>query len=114
MIEIATTLADARQIGLNLADSKRILEVLHKHYPGYPWAVKVQDGRASIKNLATSGEEGYAINFDAHQWSASNFEAAIARAGGEVLERFGLRRTWANPLEISELKMNWMGQVLQA
>lgn len=114
MIELATTLADANQISLDMAVSKRILEVLNKHYPGYPWGVKVQKGRANIKNMATSGEEGYAINFDTKDYSASNLDAAIVRAGGEVLERFGLRRAWADPQQISELKMNWMGQVLQA
>ena len=113
MIELASTLEDAKQVSLDMAVSKRILETLYKHYPEYPWAIKVQKGRASIKNMATSGEEGYAINFDTHDFSASNLDAAIVRAGGEVLERFGLRRGVMDGMQVSELRSDKFGKVLQ-
>jgi hypothetical protein len=105
--------AEMRQASMDMAVEKRILETLHKHYPDYPWGVKVRKGRASIKNMATSGEEGYAINFDTHDFSASNLDAAIVRAGGEVLERFGLRRGVMDGIQVAELKNDRFGKVLQ-
>lgn len=111
-IEIAHTMKDARQVSLDMAVSKQILEILHRKYPGYPWGVKVIDGMAFIKNMATSGEDGYAVKYDATEFSVSNFERQLMLIGGEMLEMFGLSRRHAIEQQFLDMKFDLFGKVL--
>lgn len=74
-----------------------IAEILHRHYPPPPripfwWAVTVNGagGVANVYNLALSGRMGYVIHL--HNLMGAGGEKLVMRAGGEILERYGLPR----------------------
>jgi hypothetical protein len=72
--------------------TKRYGEALEKKYPGWWWMINPDEagGIIYIYSLRLSGEWGYTIKIgevenDCH-------EKVAITAGGEILERFGLRR----------------------
>ena len=72
--------------------TKRYGEALEKQYPGWLWMINPdQDGGVIyIYSLRLSGEWGYVLKTGEVENDAHG-KAAI-RAGGEILERFGIRR----------------------
>ncbi len=75
--------------------------LLLKHYPGHQWAVAVNsEGRViDIKNLAISGYYGYRVLMSyktqggiLYSPSHEELKAKVVTAGGEILERAGLKR----------------------
>jgi hypothetical protein len=87
--------------------AKEVGDVLNRHYPGHMWLVGWTDGQTLIvKNLAISSFYGFTIDF-ARLCSATALTDAAVQAGGELLERAGMRRgAWngefAKTLEGSE------------
>lgn len=72
--------------------TKRYGEALEKKYPGWLWTINPDEdgGVIYIYSLRLSGEYGFVLKTgevenDAH-------EKAAIRAGGEILERYGIRR----------------------
>lgn len=67
------------------------MKLLHTHYPDWPWGLQINEfGRViHIFNLALHDTWGYTIRADEveHLRTLRMF----IRAGGEILERFGLR-----------------------
>lgn len=86
-------LTDSQQTLADYETSKRIAERLNASYPGYLWAVHVQwkQGIATIRNLSLSGVWGYIVHLLSVA-SASELEDKAMRAGGEILERYRMRR----------------------
>lgn len=81
-------LAGAQDLSL----SRRAGEVLEKHYPGYMWAVHADTngGVLFIHNLALHGKWGFQINLR-KAYSDPSLKCVIA-AGGELLERYRMKR----------------------
>ena len=74
-------------------------EDLMQTYPGYPWAVGVQAGSVCI-DLAVDkphGLERYAYRLNVSTVLGPGGQKRVREAGGELLERFGLRRGVAHP-----------------
>jgi hypothetical protein len=106
-------LTDAPQIGANdLLMAKNMADLLHRHYPGHLWGVHVdgKQGIATIRNMALSGNMGYLLHLPAI-YSASEFDARVVRAGGEILERYRQRRASANPDHIEAVPMDFAGRL---
>lgn len=85
-------LTDAPQVAANeLVMAKNMADLLHRHYPGHLWAVNVDGGMANVRNLALSGQWGFRIKVPLI-YSASQFDRKVVMAGGELLERYRVRR----------------------
>ena len=105
---------DTPNINANdLVLSKDMAEALHAAYPGHLWAVQVQSkqGMADVRNLMLSGNWGFRIKLPAI-YSASDFKKQVLRGGGEILERYRLRRGAADPDAIANLAVNGRGVVI--
>ena len=73
---------------------KRAPDLLEKHYPGWAWAVQ-PDERGGVMNIFSfklSGEWGYRFRLKDVQGDPKVCDPKIVRAGGEILERFGVPR----------------------
>ena len=69
---------------------KRALSVLFKHYPGHSWYVTVEGGVMNIRSMNLSSNWGFRELMSNLGPSPEEFDMPIMRAGGEILERFGL------------------------
>lgn len=69
-----------------------IKTVLDKYYPGYPWAVWVNDerlgGEVCITNWMASQKKGYYLHLDTVYKDVDR--KRVVRAGGEFLEAAGM------------------------
>lgn len=105
---------DTPDIAANdLVMSKDMAEALHAAYPGHLWAVQVQgaQGICTIRNLALSGNWGFVINLT-KVYSASDFKRQVLGGGGEMLERYRLRRGAVDFDAMSSMALDSVGNVL--
>lgn len=88
-------------------------EALHRHYPGYLWAVNVESrtGLIQIRNMHLAGNWGYVLKMGA-VYSISSLEKDVIRAGGEILERFRLSRAQFQAEQYSEAAVDFSGRLL--
>ena len=86
------TSVDAETIEMEIK-AKQAAEDLSKAYPNHLWAVGWAPGMTLIvKNMAIDdGRYGFTIDA-AKAFSASDLARMAVRAGGELLERCGVRR----------------------
>jgi hypothetical protein len=77
---------------MDLANAKWMMEVLQRHYPGHLWSTKY-DGHHKMAYLSIPFLMGinkyWAVNLVQDQLT----EGLLMRAGGELLERYGLKRS---------------------
>jgi hypothetical protein len=101
--DIATTQAE-------LAESKRIAEILQRHYPGHLWAVNVdaRGGMATIQNLGLSGRWGFYIRLA--EIVNDPFMSKVVHAGGELLERYRVSRGRAQQDELDNVPVDFCGE----
>lgn len=103
---------DTPQIPLNdLIQAKTMADRLHKEYPGHLWAV-THDGAkgiCTIRNLMLSGTMGYILKVREFA-TVSEFERAVMRAGGEVLERYRIARAKADNEQLAFLPTDFAGR----
>jgi hypothetical protein len=92
--------------------AKRCAEALNQHYPGYAWAVNVDrnTGMAQVRNLTLSGEWGFNIHLVRIN-SDPSFKVLI-QAGGEILERYRVKRGKASEDQIETLKTDVIGRFI--
>ena len=85
-------------------------EELHKHYPGYAWGVNVssETGMVQVRNLTLSGEWGFNIKLITINSDPSL--KLLVNAGGEILERYKVRRGRASEDQIALLKTDAIGR----
>lgn len=104
---------DAESEAYDFSKSMEIAEALNKHYPGHLWAVRVQgkQGIATIHNMALSDMWGYVIKLDP-LYSASYLNDKAIKAGGEILERFGVARGRVDHELMDALPKDFAGRVL--
>jgi hypothetical protein len=91
---------------------QRDLEVvLHRHYPGHFWHVDVniRQGFINIKNLFLSGMYGFRIDLRGI-FSASEVERDVMIAGGELLERYKMKRGAFDLAQFEGLKTDFAGR----
>jgi hypothetical protein len=90
--------------GLDVMLAKRMTDVLMKHYPEHPWAVYVdgEHGIAHIKNLGLSGNLGFVLHLNFMEPDPNSLDRKVMRAGGEILERFGIKRGMAKARDYLE------------
>jgi hypothetical protein len=91
-IQTVDATPDAENTQMELI-AKMAASILSKHYPDHIWMVGWAPGRTLVvKNMAIS-DGRYGFTVDAHKAATvSELEHAIMRAGGELLERCGVRR----------------------
>lgn len=91
--------------------AKNAADRLHKHYPGHLWAVSVDPNARTldVRNLLLSGAWGFRIPLKG-VFSATWLDREIMRAGGELLERYRMRRGAINQEAIANLPTNFAGQ----
>lgn len=92
--------------------AKDMAEALHAHYPGHLWAVQVdgETGMADVRNLALSGTWGFRLRLPAI-YSASEFKRRVVMAGGELLERYRLKRGRLNEDQYNQLVTDHAGNL---
>lgn len=88
----------------------RVLEVLHRHYPGWGWTVDVPSGQnvVVVRNLDCDPRGTYGILLKKDRLSGGDMSTKVMLAGGEFLERYRMIRQAykaAEELGISERKM---------
>ena len=80
---------------------------LDKTYPGHLWAVNVADGIVTVKNMFLSGAMGFTVgilDLDTHLHK-------ITMAGGEILERYRLKRAALNLDDLKGKKRDFAGRL---
>jgi hypothetical protein len=77
-----------REMGL----AKEVGEWLHQSYPGHLWAVSVRGGVIVVKALNISSIYGFVLKQNDVMHDAGYRKKEVMRAGGELLERAGLKR----------------------
>lgn len=78
----------------DLALTKRMAEVLERHYPGHPWMVQVShaQGVAYVKlPILMKRNQAYILHID--RMSMDPGLKCVMRAGGELLEKYQVPRT---------------------
>jgi hypothetical protein len=90
-IQTVESTPDAENSQMELI-AKLAATVLSRHYPAHLWAVGWAPGLTLvIKNMAMDGRYGFTIDA-AKAASVSELEHAVMLAGGELLERMGMKR----------------------
>ena len=91
---------------------KRVAETLHKHYPGHLWAVNIDEegGVVTVMNLALSGKWGFLLKLRVVQEDPDL--KCVMRAGGELLERYRLRRGSYQQGSLLDLKRDYKGDLV--
>jgi hypothetical protein len=103
---------DPRGLGLGATPellAKRISETLIKHYPGFLWGVNVNPdgGIVTVQNLSLTGRWGFILKLK--ELDTDPGLKKVMRAGGEILERFRLRRARAEQEAILALPRDNFG-----
>lgn len=92
--------------------AKRIAEFLQYHYAGFMWAVNVssETQMIQIRNLSLSGEWG----FNLHMTRVLNDTTGklLRDAGGEILERYRVKRGAINHDKVEELPTDFAGRII--
>lgn len=92
--------------------ARRMAEVLHTHYPGHLWGVSadVETGIAKVFNMRLSGQWGFIIKLSTllHDPDLKS----VVRAGGELLERYRLRRGRFDDAAYNDLPTDFSGNHL--
>ena len=88
--------------------SNRMADLLHTKYTGYKWAVRVnlEGGVVTVLNLMLSGRWGFVIKLSEMMELG---DKPLIMAGGELLERYRLRRGALNEGEYMNLKLDHTG-----
>lgn len=96
---------------IDLDVSRQCAETLLTHYPGYMWAVNVENetGMVQVRNMSLSGTWG----FNLHMINVINDPSLkkVINAGGEILERYNLARSAANEDKINDISMDFAGRL---
>lgn len=107
MIDLTGT-PDIAALDMNM--SRDMAETLHAAYPGHLWAVTCEGdkGIATVRNLALAGNWGFVLKLKEIS-TASDWKKKVIQAGGELLERFRLRRGAADSAAIADLNHDFKG-----
>lgn len=87
----------------------RAAAVLGKHYPGHPWAIHANcaGGVLDIFHPRLSMEWGYRLHLKDVQFDWVVFERSLMRAGGELLESYGVARNRYKHEKIKDIPVDF-------
>ena len=93
------------------AIARQVAETLDKHYPGHAWAVQasVEQGIVTVRNLNLSGEMGFILHMDDMHHDPDM--KLTVRAGGELLERYRVRRGEFRAADLDGRKVDLRGNL---
>lgn len=93
--------------------AKDMADTLNAHYPGHLWGVGVDGskGVAHIRNFGLSAQHGYTLRL-VDNFSASDYKQRVLMAGGEILERYNMRRGALTPEDLSMLPTDFAGRII--
>lgn len=97
----------------NMDMAKVVTHRLMQFYPGHFWAVNadIAHGVINIFNMHISTTHGYVLIV--HDWLKERVVADdVIRAGGEILERAGMRRGRFDAAEYAALPRDFKGDVI--
>lgn len=92
--------------------AKTMADALAGAYPHpHLWGVAAdgEKGICTIFHMLLSGQMGFVLKIP-KIYSASAFKADVVRAGGEILERYGLNRGRFSEDQYASLKTNFAGE----
>lgn len=91
--------------------AKNMAEILHEAYPGHLWAVTCEGekGIATVRNMMLSGQWGFVLKLS-DLFSSSDMKKQVVMAGGELLERYRLRRGAANQDILAAMPTDFAGR----
>lgn len=104
-IQVVDATPDAENSQMELI-AKMAASILTKHYPAHLWMVGWAPGMTLVvKNMAIDdGRYGFTVDA-AKAYSVSHLEREIMIAGGELLERCGVRRgAWDGEMMVLQNK----------
>lgn len=98
---------------LDFNTAREMAEVLHSAYPDHLWAVTCEGekGIATVRNLSLSGQWGFILKLR-EMYTSSDWKKRVLVAGGELLERYKLRRGAADAAAIADLKTDFSGRIV--
>lgn len=81
---------DAQRASLELAAARAAATTLESKYPGWAWMVEVdaRQGVVKVRSMRIPGKWGFVMKLNAVDADGK----ALMRAGGELLERYNLKR----------------------
>ena len=85
--------------------AKGVWDRLCKHYPGHGWHVIVERGLVRIRHMSLHADMGMTLRLT--DLTPEGLE--VMRAGGELLERFGIERGKVNKDKIREKPRDFQG-----
>lgn len=88
-MELQSDLIDLDSKPEDLVMIKNVLGTLVRYYPNHPWAVRIDGGILEVKNSGAHGTMGFALPV---KNMVGDYTKKVIMAGGELLERFRLRR----------------------
>lgn len=99
-VEVTSTDAESRQMEMM---AKLAAQILTRHYPNHWWMIGWAPGMTLVIKIS-GGDPRYGYTVDvAGAASISQFEHAVMLAGGELLERLGMKRgAWDGELPSQE------------
>jgi hypothetical protein len=86
---IVTALTDEDN---DMVMAKDVGDTLFEKYPGHLWAIEVRSGVVIVKCLNISSQWGFILKYKDVKDDAGFRKKEVIRAGGELLERAGLKR----------------------
>lgn len=92
--------------------AKEGANALNSKYPGWLWAIQINaKGRVfHLFNHALHDQWGYLLHAD--DLEHGNARKAFIKAGGEILERFGLPRAGMNPQRLAAVPRDLRGRAI--
>lgn len=89
----------------NMQIARECMRILLDAFPGYPWTVTadVEQGVVTLALPSIMGKFSFIIHADAIA-TANDMAREIRRAGGEILERYKLRRGSMIGAEFSDVR----------
>lgn len=106
MIVLDTTIQEV----LDVEIAKRVTEVLMKHYPGYLWAANARGGIVDVILMDSMSNWGFTIKH-LKSYSASALDREVVMLGGELLERYRLKRGAADHDQIASSPVDIAGRM---
>jgi hypothetical protein len=93
--------------------AKDIADQLEKHYPGWLWGIGVDSkgGIVTIRSLRLSAEWGYVLKLDWVQHDPVDRRRRVLKAGGEILERYGVKARQFNREQFARIRRDLAGKL---
>lgn len=107
MIAVATSMEDVLRERLDQSKAKYIAGMLDQYYPGYGWAVNAdtRNNIATVNAIRLSGDWGFYLHLDKLDPTGRE----IVRYGGELLERYKVKRGAIDRDEVRNLERDFTG-----